>query len=344
MINTRAALVAACMIVATAGVAVAVPLQPSTPTSSSSHRPWGPLRPDAPDRLEQHSPTARTAFINASVHAPADSVVSGTVSAPGDRTVEGVEIRLIAETGEDGTWVGQVTTDAAGRFAFDDVAVQADTYVLRATDPEGRLVDRWSRPFALDDGNGQNLRLARAAVIEGTVLVDRVGELSPADGAFVTVAGDSTGLWDTTTGNDGTYRLGGIPAGHYTLVVQFEDSPNVERDVHLKTGSHTLGTTIVQAANHGDLAGRVVDSSGAAVASAYVTVYDADNGNEPIAETNSGADGTWSIIGMAYDGPVKIVASLPDGLPTWYDGAADFASATPIDVPSGQTLVIHMTR
>ncbi len=160
---------------------------------------------------------------------PARGSVSGAVSFTGGGAVGGMVVDLFESAGGGvrGQWLGDVRTDADGRYRF---AADSGDYVLTFIAPPGGLFvggRRWAQP-SVTINPGQDVTDVNAQLVSGGGQDAQLGGTitGPDGGAaaevtvdlFLAMADGSRGLWlgDTRTGADGTYRFPVAP-GCYVL-------------------------------------------------------------------------------------------------------------------------------
>ncbi|MBS1907707.1 MAG: carboxypeptidase regulatory-like domain-containing protein [Actinobacteria bacterium] len=140
--------------------------------------------------------------------------LSGTVTAVGT----GVGGVVVTASGPGGTV--QAVTAADGTYAFP--RLPAGEYTVSVEAPQGYVVSgaaSRSETVAADDVTQVDFALARLGSVSGAVTDDGG---SPIANARVTVNG-SDGPRVVTTGDDGGYALGDLPAGDYVITVTVPD-------------------------------------------------------------------------------------------------------------------------
>lgn len=152
---------------------------------------------------------------NARIAAPAPTVgtttVTGTISDPSGYPLAGIEIRLYDGGSCDGSLVESTTTDDAGSYRFARVLTDGtDTYRFEADDLTGNHVFACSPALATEAGvpTIHDLTMKAAGIIRGKVTTEHV--------VLVTADSRHSGSEVTVSAN-GTFRLGGLPAGTYTV-------------------------------------------------------------------------------------------------------------------------------
>jgi LPXTG-motif cell wall-anchored protein len=137
--------------------------------------------------------------------------ISGTVRSNGT----GVAGVTVTASAPDGSTLSTVT-DAAGDYSFPQL--QLGEYTVSIEVPEGYTasgpVSR-EETVGEDDVEGVDFELARLGAIDGTV---RTVDGTPVGGVSVSIEGPD-GTQRFTTDADGSYGVGELPAGTYTITV-----------------------------------------------------------------------------------------------------------------------------
>ncbi|MFS0766942.1 carboxypeptidase regulatory-like domain-containing protein [Peribacillus phoenicis] len=97
------------------------------------------------------------------------------------------------------------------------------------------------------------------------------------------------------TGPDGTYFIGNLPSGNFTLVVSAENFQSVLSGVTLATGEQRTEVNFALAANPGSITGSVTGAFGNPVTGGVVTVRIAGAGDIIIATAVTDPDGQYTI-------------------------------------------------
>ncbi|MSM40744.1 MAG: hypothetical protein GJT30_14100 [Geobacter sp.] len=143
------------------------------------------------------------------------------------------------------------------------------------------------------------------------------------------------------------FTLAALPAGSYKIAVsvmedgfigQWYDNSNdstTAEPVTVATGIVTDGINLIIAVGNGSIAGRVADSSGAAVVNLPIKLFDWYSGGL-VAETSTlYAAGSYRLAGIA-NGTYKLLFGAFGGYPDrWYRTASESAEASPIVVSGG---------
>lgn len=254
--------------------------------------------------------------------------VAGVVTDVAGRPLAGATVSAI-ELGQTSPR-GSATTQADGSFTL--AYLVPSTYRLRTSAP-GHVTEY------LDDvpdigsaqhvilASGENrtgiaVALAWASGISGTV-TGVTG--TPIAGVTVT-AGDGPVVRTATTGADGAYSLD-LPAGTFTVGFSLRASDRAYLDawydgaataaaatpVAVAVGARVTGVDAVLAVDDATVSGTVTDAEGGPLAHVYVVAYDPDQGVSASATT--GADGTYTIVGL-------VAGSYRVQFMTYYEGFA----------------------
>jgi hypothetical protein len=154
--------------------------------------------------------------------------------------------------------VHHIRSSESGHFHADDLPVGTHAVAARAAD-----VGRWIGELTLAAGRSATLdiELLPTAAVRGTV-TDRSG--APVQGAFV--GGPAGATWpdhrSTSSGQDGSYTLLGLPAGELDLVSGYSayDVEDVRISVQLDPGAELVWDPVLDLGRRFD--GRVVDALG----------------------------------------------------------------------------------
>lgn len=214
-----------------------------------------------------------------------------------------------------------------------------------------RALRRAVLPAALISALIATPALAATGAVSGTV-TGPVGQ--PLSGAAVTVTtSGGAQAWFGSTEADGTYTVGSLPSGAYTVtfaapgyLTQYYSgaaSAATATPVSVTDGATTAHVD-ARLAQSGSIAGTVTDADGAPLAGIDVTVSDAA-GDE--ASTRTAADGTYSVGSLSAGSyavkfaPDPAVAGFDPGggnyLPQYYDARPSPQTADPVTVTGGAT-------
>lgn len=291
------------------------------------------------------------AGINAALIA-GSGTMSGTVTGPGGPVANGWA--FLYDAGDQG-YLKSARTDAAGAYSF--IGVPAGELTVRfeplaATE----LVAEWyddkatfaaATRIAMSPGQtrtGISGVLAAGASIAGTV---RGAGGLPLPGVDVYVSNEALDIYEyATTGSDGTYRVGSLPATTYTVSFSLGQT-TVVYDGVTDGGPATPVTVTAGQARTG------VDATfaQAAVITGTVTgptgpVQGADIGISDVGpeggsySTRTAADGTYRQAVLA--GSATVFFGAPSGgqklLDEWWQNARTSAEATPVTTTAGGTV------
>jgi 5-hydroxyisourate hydrolase-like protein (transthyretin family) len=159
------------------------------------------------------------------------ATVTGTAFDPNGYPLAGIEIRLYDDGARDGSLVDTTTTDDAGRYRFTKVLTDGtDSYRFEAEDMTGNHVFSCSPSFVVKAGVTANhdLTMKVAGIIRGRVATQHV--------VLVTADGRHAG-GEVTVSSNGTFRLGGLPAGTYTVTFQELAEPDRRAQTTVKVAA-----------------------------------------------------------------------------------------------------------
>ncbi len=288
--------------------------------------------------------------------APAATTVkpTGKVYNKAGKPLKGIRVELWRDGADEGTFIASRRTSKSGRYTFPAVPKSTKArYYLRATDPGGRYVAKQSKSFAPKKAKAPRIAMTKAGTITGKVLKRVDGQLVPGTKVEVMALGTSS-AGETTVAADGTFRIGSLPAGTYTvtfvgLPAGFADTcydNKLPRDgcehatkVAVKSGKVTklkqqvLGNPLEQ------VSGTLRDQHGAPVSGAEISIVDATNPDRWVGYGTTDADGRWTGGFMDFAKPVKIQAfrySEAGEAAIWYVDAATHAEATAVPLTNGQ--------
>lgn len=208
-----------------------------------------------------------------------------------------------------------------------------------------------------------NATLAPAGAVSG-VVIDQHGTGVPAGLKITAFAslndynnGNQAGM--TFTNSDGSYTLGGLPAGS-GYIVDFNvdnstDPYHVEQFYYNKSTSDTADPVTITddttftinpvLPTYGHITGTVMDTTGAPASAAEVTAYasaaDYNNG-KPTAGAAVNADGTYDLYGLPSGTYLLYFANRPMPnypvyVPQFYNGVSTIVAASPVAVTKGIT-------
>jgi protocatechuate 3,4-dioxygenase beta subunit len=203
--------------------------------------------------------------------------VAGTVTNQQGDPIADATVDIGAQTAQ---------TDADGQYTIDGIDTGART--LTVTTPDGA-----ERTTTIDIVAGE--------LADGSVTFDQVGSVTgvvettrgdPVPGVPVSIQGVDA---STTTGEDGSYTLGGIPVGTQTLVVDPPEIGAKEVTVDIAVGEQRQQDVTLDLA--GTVRGTVIKAVGSPFEGATVRLV--DETGQAVAETTTGSDGSYEFTGVA---------------------------------------------
>ena len=300
------------------------------------------------------------------------SVIQGVVSADAGGVVGGVRVYAYQEDPAEGwTYVADATTDATGAYALRPLWPGSYRVAFSPGDPALDLAPEvWNdKPVvqlgdAIVLGSGETVAdispsLKPAAHLLGTVTdtsgaplgetrvrayLDGVPGARPLMGATVTTA-------------DGTYDLGGLPAGDYK--VRFSHTGDYATQWYEnKAGGSAADVVVLAAGQHQGqvnavlgvpavVSGVVTDSRGRGLQNARITAYQEDSGDwSYVADVTTDSTGGYRVAGLAAD-RYKLLFSdagpFTYYLTEWFDDQATADVASTIDLNSGDAVTADAT-
>ncbi|WP_315636503.1 MULTISPECIES: carboxypeptidase regulatory-like domain-containing protein [Microbacterium] len=237
--------------------------------------------------------------------------ITGTVTREDDGTaVAGV---TVTASGPNGAWAMD-TSDADGRYTLRGL-VDGSHVVMFFADGTDLKREYWqgastfdaATPVVIADGQaveGVDATLAQGGAIGGTV--SREDDGTPLEGVVVNVLDARNEIVSAaTTGVDGTYEVGGIPAGSYrlqfgpadpALAAEYWDDSYTWSEATLITVTELQTVTGVDAAlaAYGYISGAVTREADGEPMPAAVAFYAADRGLD-VWYTDTASDGTYRV-------------------------------------------------
>jgi hypothetical protein len=206
---------------------------------------------------------------------------------------------------------GHVTTitDAMGGYIFDQVPVGDHT--IKVTPPAGYDSQVESIAVSVPPNSEapieeQDFTIKALPTISGSVTAG--GE--PVEGAVITAQASGGTTINTVTAADGSYHLGAVPSGDYTVSVEPPDG-------YLSVGATSIGTTVggedvdgvdFSLARPGVIGGVVSDGAGDPLSGIALTV---DTPDGPV-DLVTDADGSYAVDDLA-PGDYVVTVHVPDG-------------------------------
>lgn len=233
--------------------------------------------------------------------AEATAAFAGTVTRAGTATpLGGIRIRAYLQTGPT-SWLLVATVLTASDGSYTAAGLEPGIYRARFEDPAGDYVPQYynnkdsfgsATKFTLEDGQtttGIDAALELAGHIAGTVTAKGNGE--PVEDIVVSAHRSTNGGWESAgsavSGGDGTYDIGGLPAGTYRVrfadvympprhVTQVYDNVltlDEGTDVPVTAGATTSGIDAAMG-DYGRIEGTVTGAGGVAVDDIAVDVWE----------------------------------------------------------------------
>ena len=232
-------------------------------------------------------------------HGAATGGISGTVTATGSTALSGVSVRLYGLSGMGWSPTGMsVATASDGSYELAGLA--AGRYRVCFEDGSATyLGECWNDKASVWQGedilvaegvttSGKDAALARGGRISG-VVTDAQGTPLPSVGVSVGLKTSQPGVWDfatqgVSTDDFGAYAVTGLRAGTYRVCFRdpgntyvdecWNDMPTMDEaeDIVVSEGAHVTSTDAALDVE-ARIAGRVTDTSGAAVPNLTVTAW-----------------------------------------------------------------------
>ncbi len=202
--------------------------------------------------------------------------VAGTITNQDGNPIEGATVSIDSQTAQ---------TDATGQYSIDGVGIGTQT--LTVTTPDGA-----ERTTEVDIVGGEQA--------DGSLTFEQVGGVT---GVVTTTGGDpvpdvpisvkGTDV-ETTTADDGSYSIDGLPVGTQTLVVDPPEVDAQEISVDIVSGEQQQRDITL------DLAGTVRGTVITAVGSPFegATVELVDENRQTVGKTTTGSDGVYEFTGV----------------------------------------------
>jgi VCBS repeat-containing protein len=284
--------------------------------------------------------------------------ISGTVTSDGTSGIGLVYAAVYRPDGDGWSFAGGDSTDASGAYTV--TGLQAGTYRLQFTAPDGYLDECWNDAPALesatdiivvagDDTGGIDAILSTPAHITGTVTSD--GGAGIENVMVVAYAPNGGGGWlpagYANTGAGGEYDIGGLTQGSYRLLFYdstatylaeyYADASTLESatPVTVSRGERANGCDAVLERT-GAIAGTVTGETSTGVAGASVSVWARTPGGgwTWADQEMTAADGSFEVAGLRA-GTYRVGFSHPDYVGEYWDGARDLSSAADVVVSGG---------
>ncbi|MFR9804666.1 MFS transporter [Pseudonocardia sp. RS010] len=202
------------------------------------------------------------------------------------RTLHGTAIPggVVTVTAPDGRQVGRAEVDQGGTYALH--GLPGGTYMVVATAPGFRPA---VATVALDGGDTtQDFDLGGDGALHGVV---RSGEHPAPQVSVLALDGAGRLVGRAVTGEDGRFRLDGIPTGTTTVTATLAGHEPKATTVHVGAEGTTPVDLLLDAG--GELGGTVTGPDGRLLSNALVTVV--DGAGEVVASATSGSDGRFAV-------------------------------------------------
>ncbi len=291
-------------------------------------------------------------------------VISGTVTAAvGGATLQGVCVS-VSQNG--GSATGTAVTAANGTYTINDLPTGSYTveFSVPGCGNSTNLADQWysakstvtsATPVGVTAGStasGVNAQMQPGATLSGTVTAASGGADLSGICVLATISGGPTPAL-TSTASNGTYSIGGLAAGTYTVEFtpgcgnsgSYADqwyngasSQGSATSVVVGTGANV---TAINAAMQltGSISGTVTASGGGGLASACVTAT--ENGGAGFGSTFTFTGGAYTITGLApgtYTVDFQYCGSSGAYAEQWYNNQSSSATANPVTVTANSTI------
>lgn len=288
---------------------------------------------------------------------PVPGSITGTVTREADGSpVVGATVSA-SMTGGGWGW-GSTTTGVDGSYTLP--ALEPGAYVLTfRADGTDLVTEYWddavdwtaATPVALTSGGaatGINAELAVGGTVSGTVT--RTDGGSPAEGVQVEVQAENGGIvGQTHVGADGTYQIGGLATGAYTVHFQSFSDPSLAaeywEDARTLAAATRVDVTAGQAVSAidasletaGHLSGTMTKAVDGVTLGGYVNVTEAATGDH-VASAWVQQDGIFDIAVAPGTYNVKFSTWESGILEEYWDNAYTLSDAESVTVNSGQVV------
>ena len=277
--------------------------------------------------------------------------ISGTVTVPAGVDPQRVSASLISDAG---ILLRSVMLSADGTYTVP--RVNPGSYKMRFESYDDNVAPLWWEDASdfdsagwvtVEDGqaiSGIDVTLENGGSISGVVAVPE--GVNVQDG-YVTVY-TTLNKWagSSEVAADGSYTVGGLESGSYKVQVRsyganasqrwWDDASDFQSAtlVDVQSGQDTPSINVTLG-NGGSISGTVTVPEGIDMQNVNIEVY--DNSNRWVSYQYPNVDGSYTVAGLDTGSyRVKFDVFGADIATQWWDGASNFASATPINVTDGQ--------
>ena len=229
-----------------------------------------------------------TSTINFDLEPDSASILGTVLDSLSNLPLEGAIVVLI----EDGRQIQNTLTSSLGTYTFFGVApgqvtVQASEtgYSTRANSFIIAALESVTNNFSLDEG---------ADSLSGYI-TDSSTTMGIVSASVVLYKGTGQ-VASAITGSNGSYFIGGLSTGNYTVVVTDPSYITKAQVQSIVTGTNTLSLSLTQASSSGTIAGNVVNSGATAVDDALILIT---QDGHVVSQSLTNSTGNYSIPNLA---------------------------------------------
>jgi 5-hydroxyisourate hydrolase-like protein (transthyretin family) len=300
-----------------------------------------------PDTARPIAVTTQSATTGIDAALVSGAVVTGTVTAA-DTGLGLAGVSVYAYPASGGGLTGSATTDADGHYTIEGLGTGSYTVSFTPSSTQNYVRQNYPSAVSLTEDEttpGIDAALAVGGQITGTITDTATGRPLAGIDLFTSVwAGSSTaGYGYATTDASGHYTMIGLPTGAATVSATDDTgyhrtASTANQSVAVTAGRTTSGIDLALTPT-GIISGSVTArDTGAAIANAEVTLYDARGAY--VTSTETGSSGQYSF-GQLTAGTYEVAFSAGysggDYGTIYYDGRSTMASADPVTVTAGRT-------
>lgn len=281
------------------------------------------------------------------------AVIAGVVTGAGGTPLSGVQVEVTDRAGD---FVAATATESDGSYTISGLA--PGTYIAQfeplASDYVGQYFDGASdaeaaQPITLSAGGareGVDAQLASGAAISGTVSAAESGE-GLSDVEVSAISSEGTVAGHARTGSDGTYTIGGLAPGDYTVEFEptqskyvgqyYEDAAGAESARVLTLAGGETKEGVNAALSIGASISGQVTSAQTHEAAAGVKVHVTDSENGVAVNTSTGEEGTYTVQGLpAGSYTVQFEPAASGEVAQFYRGASTADGAQAVNLTEGE--------